>query len=297
MRIDGLTLQEGATIENLTVATGSSFPVGENLGELFYKTGSNSGLYIYNGTDWSLTISNADSGSITASMLENSGATAGTYKSLTVTAKGIVTGGTNPTTLAGYGITDAVAVAHKGVANGVAELDSGGRVPAGQLPSYVDDVNEYADLAGFPGTGEAGKIYVALDTNKIYRWTGTVYIEISPTAGNADSATQLATSRTIAASGDATWSVSFNGSANVTNALTLADSGITAGTYKSVTIDSKGRATAGTNPTTVTGYGLTDATAINPSTPKDGDVKVEAGPKISIYAASAWRQVFPAVYS
>ncbi len=54
-----------------------------------------------------------------------------------------------------------------------------GKVPASQLPSYVDDVLEYANLAAFPGTGETGKIYVALDTNKTYRWSGSAYVEIS----------------------------------------------------------------------------------------------------------------------
>jgi polyhydroxyalkanoate synthesis regulator phasin len=59
-----------------------------------------------------------------------------------------------------------------------------GLVPANQLPSYVDDVLEYADLASFPATGEAGKIYVAVDTSKVYRWSGTVYIQI--TSGAVD---------------------------------------------------------------------------------------------------------------
>lgn len=67
----------------------------------------------------------------------------------------------------------------KGVANGYASLDSGGKVPSGQLPSYVDDVLEFDDLASFPATGETGKIYVAKDTNKTYRWSGSVYVEIS----------------------------------------------------------------------------------------------------------------------
>lgn len=53
----------------------------------------------------------------------------------------------------------------------------GGKVPAAQLPSYVDDVEEYADFASFPVTGESGKIYVAIDTNKQYRWSGSIYIE------------------------------------------------------------------------------------------------------------------------
>jgi len=54
-----------------------------------------------------------------------------------------------------------------------------GKVPSSQLPSYVDDVLEFATRSAFPSTGESGKIYVALDTNKAYRWSGTVYIEIS----------------------------------------------------------------------------------------------------------------------
>ena len=68
----------------------------------------------------------------------------------------------------------------KGANNGLAELDSNGKVPSGQLPSYVDDVEEYANLVGFPVTGESGKIYIALDTNLTYRWGGSTYVEISP---------------------------------------------------------------------------------------------------------------------
>ena len=51
-----------------------------------------------------------------------------------------------------------------------------GVINAARLPSYVDDVLEFTNLAGFPGTGESGKIYVALDTNKTYRWGGSSYI-------------------------------------------------------------------------------------------------------------------------
>lgn len=54
-----------------------------------------------------------------------------------------------------------------------------GKVPASQLPSYVDDVVEAEDVMHFPVTGESGKIYVALDTNKSYRWSGSGYVEIS----------------------------------------------------------------------------------------------------------------------
>ncbi|WP_051264105.1 hypothetical protein [Rhizobium leucaenae] len=92
-----------------------------------------------------------------------------------------------PTTVAGYGITDAETLAHKGMANGYAGLDSGGRVPAAQLPSYVDDVLEFANLGSFPATGSTGIIYVADDTGKIYRWSGSAYVEISPSPGSTDS--------------------------------------------------------------------------------------------------------------
>ena len=67
----------------------------------------------------------------------------------------------------------------KGSNNGVAELDSAGKVPSSQLPSYVDDVLEYSSTSAFPVTGETGKIYIATDTNKTYRWSGTGYAEIS----------------------------------------------------------------------------------------------------------------------
>lgn len=68
----------------------------------------------------------------------------------------------------------------KGAANGLAELDGTGKVPSSQLPSFVDDVVDYANLSSFPITGESGKIYIALDTNLTYRWSGSVYVEISP---------------------------------------------------------------------------------------------------------------------
>ena len=68
----------------------------------------------------------------------------------------------------------------KGANGGLAELDSTGKVPSSQLPSYVDDVLEYISLPNFPPTGETGKIYVATDTNLTYRWSGTGYVEISP---------------------------------------------------------------------------------------------------------------------
>ena len=58
-------------------------------------------------------------------------------------------------------------------------MDANGKVPTAQLPSFVDDVIEAANYAALPATGEAGKIYVTLDDNKTYRWSGSAYVEIS----------------------------------------------------------------------------------------------------------------------
>ena len=66
-----------------------------------------------------------------------------------------------------------------GVAEGVATLDVTGKVPTAQLPSFVDDVIEIDSIDSAPETGEEGKIYVAKDTGKCYRWATTMYVEIS----------------------------------------------------------------------------------------------------------------------
>lgn len=70
--------------------------------------------------------------------------------------------------------------------------EAAGTVPSANLPSYVDDVMEYNNLAAFPATGETGKIYVAKDTGDSYRWSGTQYTRVSErvnAAGITDSTT------------------------------------------------------------------------------------------------------------
>jgi hypothetical protein len=59
-------------------------------------------------------------------------------------------------------------------------IDSGtSKIKATLLPSYVDDVIEVADYASLPATGETGKIYVTIDDNVSYRWSGSAYFELS----------------------------------------------------------------------------------------------------------------------
>ncbi|WP_159476553.1 hypothetical protein [Chryseobacterium sp. 18068] len=311
-----VTLAAGA---NMTISqTGSTITLVST--DTTYSAGN--GLTL-TGTSFSLPVTTSGTGNVVTG--------------ITQTANGItVSLGSMPTAadLANY-----VPLSQKGAANGVASLDASGQVPASQLPSYVDDVLEgyykaadgkfykeaaYTNLIA----GETGKIYVSLDTNKTYRWTGTTFVYITSGAvdsvngltgvvvlnkshvglSNVDntadaaknvltatkwttqrtitlsgvtatvqtidgtgnvtipitavpatlltgtaainttgSAAKLTTPRTIAASGDATWATTFDGSANVTSALTLAATGVAAGTYDEVTVDSKGRVTAGTN--------------------------------------------------
>lgn len=91
-----------------------------------------------------------------------------------------------------------------------------GFVPASQLPGFVDDVLEFASLAAFPATGETGKIYVSLaPPNRIYRWSGSTYIELVPSPGSTDAVAEgsvnlyFTNTRARAAIG-ATGSLSYN---------------------------------------------------------------------------------------
>lgn len=125
--------------------------------------------------------------------------------------------------------TDYIASSLKGANNGVAELDSSGHVPAAQLPSYVDDVLEYAQRSSFPSTGESGKIYIDKATNISYRWSGSAYVEIS-------SSLALGTTSSTAFRGD-------YGQSAYTHAVTNKGSAFTSGLYK-ITTNSEGHVTA-----------------------------------------------------
>lgn len=124
--------------------------------------------------------------------------------------------------------------ANKGAAGGYASLDGTGKVPASQLPSYVDDVLEFADLASFPAVGDTGVIYVAIDTNLVYRWTGSVYTGMS-------SSLALGETSATAYRGDR-GKTAFDHSQLVT------------GNPHGVTF-----AQLGSKPTTIAGFGITDA--------------------------------------
>ena len=117
----------------------------------------------------------------------------------------------------------------KGAANGVAELDEYGKVPSSQLPSYVDDVLEYATLANFPENGETGKVYIAINTNITYRWSGTTYVPIG-------SDLALGETSSTAYRGD-------RGASAYTHAVTNKGAAFESGFYK-ITTNSEGHVTS-----------------------------------------------------
>lgn len=104
-----------------------------------------------------------------------------------------------------------------------------------------------------------------------YQIIGTTTTRLATINDNAPTASILETARTISITGDATWSTTFNGSANVTGVMTLSNSGVTAGTHKAVTVDAKGRVTAGVSyivglVTSTSNTGTTNAATGNTNT-------------------------------
>lgn len=103
----------------------------------------------------------------------------------------------------------AVQASQRGVANGVATLNSEGTIPISQLPSYTYNIVERSSASLFPTIGESGKIYVDTGANTLYRWDGTKYISVSnpknidssPTAGSEN----LVTSGGVKTALDAIW--------------------------------------------------------------------------------------------
>lgn len=105
-----------------------------------------------------------------------------------------------------------------------------------------------------------GELGVALDTQELYVGDaeGNVKMVKGGASGAVETADKLTVPRNISITGDGTGSTSFDGSADASIALTLANSGVTAGTYTKVTVDAKGRVTTGASVAIADVTGLSD---------------------------------------
>ena len=124
-------------------------------------------------------------------------------------------------TAVGTAVKGKIGSSEKGVANGVATLDGTGKIPSAQLPSYVDDVVEYATVASFPATGVAGILYIDLATNKQYRWGGSAYQVI--TSGAVDSVAGKTGVVTLSTSDIVGLDTALSGKASTSHTHAIAD--------------------------------------------------------------------------
>jgi hypothetical protein len=237
-------------------------------------------------TKWStkrtLTISGDVSGTATdidgsgnisiTSTLASSGVTAGTYNSVTVDSKGRVTSGSNPTTLGGYGIVDALTTSSTSTQSGY----------FGDIYLYDDSTpSHYLQVTNSANLTDSRTLSINVnDSNRTISLSGNLTVSSAATISGTNTGDQ-----TIELTGDVT------GSGTGSFSTTLANSGVTAGTYNSsataitpFTVDSKGRITSTgsavtvtpafssitSTPTTLTGYGITDALSNSTTSTQSG---------------------------
>lgn len=87
-----------------------------------------------------------------------------------------------------YRVVNSLLVSIEDIVEKKADLDESGKVLASQLPSYVDDIEEYPTYNDFPLEGEKGKIYIDVKMNKTYRWGGSVYVSLDTPLALGDTA-------------------------------------------------------------------------------------------------------------
>ncbi|MCK7604866.1 tail fiber protein [Geobacillus stearothermophilus] len=188
---------------------------------------------------------------------------------------------------------------------------------AGANISLTPDATNDKVTIDVTGVVQASDVVTSPTPNKVLKLDANGKLPASITGnadGNAATATKLQTSRTISLIGDATGSTSFDGSANASIAVTLANSGVTPGTYPKITVDAKGRVTGGQalspsdipnldwskitsgKPTTLAGYGITDGVQNAggaPSIQAGADAsKPSAGVAGRIYVATDTKKIY-----
>lgn len=177
-------------------------------------------------------------------------ATSGSYNDLT----------NKPTIPAAYSLPDATSTTKGGV-----KVGSNITVDAGTISITKDNVT--GALGYTPPTHDthyATGLKVgatAYATSNAAASNGNVYLNVLDNYTVRDSHKIVGTGATTVTS-DANGVITIS-STDTNTVYTHPSSGVTAGTYKSVTVNAQGHVTAGTNPTTLAGYGITDAKIAN----------------------------------
>jgi hypothetical protein len=269
----GRTIPAGATLPSLAGAlqvTGGAH-IGENFvvngdlkvyGSAVYQGGIEyQGTQSYSGIIRQLNTVDASSATDQNASISTDGGVSIT-KSLWVGTNTDITGTLTVDNTASFGST----ITATGLITANAGLTISGSTGAGQDFIITDGTNTKFSVASSNGNTIIEGTLTTKGNTTIGDAVGdTLTVNATATFNNADivgtarDARQWTTARTLSFTGDATGSMSVSGSANASAALTLANTGVSAGTYKSVTVDTKGRVTAATNPTTIAGYGITDA--------------------------------------
>ncbi len=258
-----------ATIDNLnaSIASSNTLPSGNiwvgngvNVATAFPANGTGQ-ILIGNGSGiGSFPISGEATMSTTGYLtLSNTGVVPGTYFSLSIDSKGRVYAASNPTTLLGFGITD-----------GLSKSLNSGNIFVGNALNLVSEVTMGGDA-----TINSGGVLSLSNTGVLPGTYRSLTVDAKGRISNGTTPTTLAgygitdaistslnnANILIGNSGNFASQVIVQGDASLANNgfLTLNNTTVIPGTYKSVTVDSKGRITSGSNPTTISGYGITDA--------------------------------------
>ena len=247
----------------------------------------------------------ANDGTLT---LANSGVTAGTYNSVTVNAKGLITSGSNPTTLSGYGITDALSTT---LSDGTFLMGNGSNIATG-VSMTGDATITNSGLLTLVNTTVTPGTYAGLVVNSKGLITGGTNLTTLGGYGITDGlSTSLLDGTFLLGNGSGVATgVSMSGDATLNNAgvITLANT-VTAGTYTSVTVDAKGRVTTGTTTGAFTTFSASGAVDFNgvvnindvinltpiasaPGSPNNGDLYVNSTDNhIYCYLNGVWVQL------